>query len=72
MKMRASSFVEGAWYHDAAGSHVALPLDVSQVSAKAVHRVVDAICSAPLNAGDEYVARAAIAALAAALGEETT
>jgi hypothetical protein len=67
-------------------THVLLPLDVSQVSDAVVERVAQAICNAFADDGEYHPswshtfdgiraecrveARAAIAALAAALGEE--
>ena len=74
------------WAASDTGTHVALPLDVSAVSDAVVEKVAQAICNAFADDGEyhpswshasddirsEYrvEARAAIAALAAALGEE--
>jgi hypothetical protein len=81
MKIRRSLFnmSDVAWFDHPHGDHVPLPLDVSQVSDAVVDRVVEAMADATLewfNAGQndlpatDVTARAAITALAAALGEE--
>ena len=70
-----------AWEEAPDGTHVALPLDVSQVSDAVVEKVKAGIANewraiyADRHEGGpigSLIARAAIAALAAALGEETT
>jgi hypothetical protein len=67
-----------AWHRDdKKGTHVPLPLDVSQVSDAVVKKVASATRaaadqwwnSAPTEPLHNHIARAAIAALAAALGE---
>ena len=86
MKISASTYVEGAWTPDVTGTHVPLPLDASAVPDAVVEEVAMAMCDALMDDGTyhrawvhtsneirevyRYEARAAIAALAAALGEE--
>jgi hypothetical protein len=79
MKIVQSSYVEDAWIRDDPnGTHVPLPLDVSQVSDEVVAKVESGIEDELYQwRGEtlltprerEAVARAAIAALAAAQGE---
>ena len=82
MKIVASTYVEGAWHrpHTGEATHVALPLDVSQVSDAVVEKVKAAMVKDWFGVNDDELSpemhtawisntRAAIAALAAALGE---
>ena len=65
--MKMKHWAGNEWYSDHEGTHVLLPLDVSQVPDAVVDKVADVFMSyAGTNGG---LLRTLIAALAAALGE---
>jgi hypothetical protein len=76
MKIRASSFVDGAWTPDVKGTHVPLPLDADAQDAaifRALERQMPTLWpSLSPDDRDKFADRyrAFITALAAALGEE--
>ena len=60
----------GEWRKSPRGTHVALPLDVSQVSEAVVEKVANEISGVAYES-PQAVVRAAIAALAKSLAEES-
>jgi len=74
MKIQQSTSLHGGeWYESENGTHVALPLDVSQVSDAVVSRMIQSYYHEMYEKTTPNIhgaMRAAITALAAALGEE--